>query len=221
LSVSISSRAVSKAPCKEPVEILTPEAKAAAIAELRGWNRALPRPSADRLLAHEHPIEHRFWSLHQMCCYHVTVVTESPRRWLLLLYTVPREPSVNRVSVWRKLKRLGAVLLHDAVWVLPPSPRAIEELRWLAAEIRERGGEAMLWEASLGLDLGDNDLVRQFLGQVDCLYTEILSALEDPAPDLASLSKRYQQARLQDYFHSPLGERVREALLSAGGRAER
>jgi hypothetical protein len=149
------------------------------------------------------------------------VVTTFSRQWLLLLYTVPREPSVNRVSVWRKLKRLGAVLLHDAVWVLPPSPRTAEELRWLAAEIRERGGDAMLWEATLGLDGQDDDLVRQFLAQVDSLYTEILGALEDPAADLPSLSKRFQQARLQDYFHSPLGERVREALLSAGGRAER
>lgn len=153
--------------------------------------------------------------------YDVTVDTQPSARWLLLLYTVPREPTANRVSVWRKLKRLGAILLHDAVWVLPPSPRTVEELRWLTAEIRERGGEAMLWEASLGLDGRDDDLVRQFLAQVDSLYGEILGALEDPTADLTSLSKRYQQARLQDYFHSPLGERVREALLLAGGRAER
>src|SRR5215213_12001994 len=55
--------------------------------------------------------------------YYVTVVTNSAGRWLLLIYTVPREPSANRVSIWRKLRRLGAILLHDAVWVLPRSPR--------------------------------------------------------------------------------------------------
>jgi hypothetical protein len=153
--------------------------------------------------------------------YHVTVVTSTSRRWLLLLYKVPPEPTANRVSVWRKLKRLGAILLHDAVWVLPPSPRTLEELRWLSAEIRERGGDALLWEASLHLDGHDEELVRQFLAQVDGAYTEILAALEQPDADLAALSKRYQQSRLHDYFHSPLGERVREALLSAGGRADR
>jgi hypothetical protein len=152
--------------------------------------------------------------------YYVTVVTEERRCWLLLLYSVPREPTANRVSVWRKLKRLGAILLHDAVWVLPPSPRTIEELRWLAAEIRERGGDALLWEASLGLDGQDDDLVRQFVAQVDMTYGEILGALESPEADLATLSKRYQQARRQDYFHSPLGERVRDALLATGGRAD-
>jgi hypothetical protein len=148
------------------------------------------------------------------------VVTKHSRQWLLLLYKVPPEPTANRVSVWRKLKRLGAILLHDAVWVLPPSPRTVEELRWLAAEIRERGGDAMLWEATLGLDGNDDELVRQFLVQVDSLYTEILGALDQPDADLVALSRRYQQARRQDYFHSPLGERVREALLSAGGRAD-
>jgi hypothetical protein len=146
--------------------------------------------------------------------------TAPPARWLLLLYKVPREPSVGRVSVWRKLKRLGAILLHDAVWALPPSPRTREELRWLAAEIHERGGDAMLWEASLCLDGRDDALIRQFLDQVDAVYAEILADLGHPGADLVALSKRYQQARLQDYFRSPLGERVREALLSAGGRTD-
>lgn len=141
-------------------------------------------------------------------------------RWLLLLYKVPREPTVARVSVWRKLKRLGALLLHDAVWVLPPSSRTREELQWLAAEIRERGGDAMLWEASLSSDGRNDELVGQFVAQVDAVYAEILAGLERPDADLAGLSKRYQQARLQDYFRSPLGERARQALLAAGGRAD-
>jgi DNA-binding transcriptional regulator PaaX len=148
------------------------------------------------------------------------VVTEAPRQWLLLLYKVPPEPTANRVTVWRKLKRLGALLLHDAVWILPPSPRTVEELQWLASDIRERGGDAMLWEASLCLDDHDNELVRQFLAEVDSAYTDILADLGQAGADLAALSKRYQQARLRDHFRSPLGERVRAALLSAGGRTD-
>jgi hypothetical protein len=150
--------------------------------------------------------------------YDVTVDTKTPVRWLLLLYKIPREPTAGRVSVWRKLKRLGAILLHDAVWVLPPSPRTQEEFQWLVAEIHERGGVAMLWEASLCLDGRDDELVRQFVVQVDAVYTDILAELDHPDADLAALSKRYQQVRLQDYFRSPMGERVRQALLSAGGR---
>ena len=67
--------------------------------------------------------------------------------WLLLIYKVPNEPSAARVYVWRKLKSLGALLLHDSAWVLPATARTREKLQWLTTEIIERGGEAMLWEA--------------------------------------------------------------------------
>jgi hypothetical protein len=36
--------------------------------------------------------------------------------WLLLVYKVPSEPSARRVYFWRKLKRLDALLLHDALY---------------------------------------------------------------------------------------------------------
>ena len=79
----------------------------------------------------------------------------SARDWLLFVYKVPSEPTARRVYVWRKLKRLGAVLLHDAVWLLPITGYTREQLQWLAAEINEMGGEALLWESHLlspGLD---------------------------------------------------------------------
>ena len=145
------------------------------------------------------------------------MVTHGPGRWLLLVYTVPREPSANRVSVWRKLKRLGALLLHDAVWVLPSTPRTAEQLQWLASDIRDLGGEALVWRGLLCLDGQDRALEEQFLARVDALYAEILAALAQPEPDLALLSRRYQQARAQDFFNSPLGQRAREALLAARG----
>ncbi len=140
--------------------------------------------------------------------------------WLLLLYKVPSEPSARRVSVWRKLKRLGAVLLHDAVWVLPATPRTREQFRWLAAEIAELEGGALVWEAQLTEPGQDEALVRQFLAQVEPTYTALLSELDEPDADLAALSRRYQQVRSHDYFHTELGERAREALLAAQREAQ-
>ena len=136
----------------------------------------------------------------------------------MLVYKIPREPTAGRVAVWRKLQRLGALLLHDAVWVLPPTPRNREELQWLSAEIRERGGEALLWDGSLVLDGRDDSLIERFRLQVEPIYTEILAEIEQPDADLTALSRRYQQARGQDYFSSPLGQQVRAALLAAAER---
>jgi len=137
------------------------------------------------------------------------------RTWLLLLYKVPPEPTARRVYIWRKLKRLGAILLHDAAWVLPLTPRTQEQFQWLAAEIVEMGGEALLWEASLRLSGQDEFLIDQFTAQVEQDYTKMLSELEHDDADLAALSRRYQQAQLKDYFQSETGSRVHEALMSA------
>jgi hypothetical protein len=140
--------------------------------------------------------------------------------WLLLHYKLPAEPSALRVYTWRKLKRLGAVLYQDAVWALPKDDRNLEQFQWLVAEIVEMGGEAALWEAQPAFSGNDDTLVRQFLRQVDEPYAEILKRLAKRAPDLEALSRHYQQVHQRDYFQSPLGEQVRESLLSKrGGRS--
>ena len=137
--------------------------------------------------------------------------------WVLLVYRIPREPTASRATVWRKLKRLGALLLHDAVWVLPATPWTREQFQWLAVEIGELGGEAHLWESRLLLNGQEEALVRQFQARVDATYQEILDELEREDADLVALSRKYQQVRAQDYFHSELGKHVRARLMSARG----
>lgn len=138
--------------------------------------------------------------------------------WLLLIYKVPNEPSARRVYVWRKLKGMGAILLQDSAWVLPANARTREKMQWLATEIKDmEGGNATLWEAEVVFTGQDTNLMQQFTVQVDTVYNEILIQLEREDADLAALSKQYQQARLQDYFDSTLGERVRETLISRRG----
>jgi hypothetical protein len=138
-------------------------------------------------------------------------------QWLLLHYKLPPEPSALRVYVWRKLKRLGAVLFQDAVWLLPLTPRTQEQFQWLATEIVEMGGEAALWEAHPSLAGKNESLVEQFQEQVNQGYNEILNQVGQPDPDLEALSRQYQQIRPKDYFQAPLGKQVRDALQAARG----
>jgi ChrB-like protein len=140
--------------------------------------------------------------------------------WALLVFTLPREPSAPRVAIWRKLKKLGAILLHGALWVLPAQPALLEHFRWLAAEIRESSGEALVWVAEQGLPGQDDALVEQFQVQAEMEYQAILAALDmsksgakgDTQVERASLARRYQQIRVRDYFHSPTEDIVRARL---------
>src|SRR5512141_851584 len=134
--------------------------------------------------------------------------------WLLLHYKLPTDPSALRVYIWRKLKRLGAVLLLDTIWVLPDTPRTREQFQWVAAEIDEMGGEAYFWLGQPVLSGQDEDLRRQFLAQVDESYAALLDQLQQTEPDLEHISRQYQQTRSRDYFNSELGEQVREKLLA-------
>ena len=137
--------------------------------------------------------------------------------WLLLHYKLPSKPSALRVYIWRKLKRIGALLLHEAVWVLPDLPRTAEQIQWLTAEIEERGGDAFCWRATSLLGIQEESLVQQFQEQVDAVYSDLLEQLKKSRPDVQEISRQYQQALAQDFFHSKLGRQVRDKLISTRG----
>jgi hypothetical protein len=137
--------------------------------------------------------------------------------WLLLTYTLPAEPSALRVRIWRKLKRIGALLLQDALWVLPATPRTREQYQWLAAEISELGGRALYWEAQLIMGISEETLKSQLQEQVNEGYQTLLQQIESQTDDLESIARQYQQLVERDYFHSELGQRVRQAILDARG----
>ena len=70
-----------------------------------------------------------------------------PGNWVLLSYRMPREPSTPRITIWRKLKRLGVAQLGDGLIALPGDARTREHLDWIAEEIVESGGTATVWLA--------------------------------------------------------------------------
>ncbi len=137
--------------------------------------------------------------------------------WLLLHYKLPNKPTALRVYIWRKMKRIGAILLHDSVWVLPDLPRTAEQIRWLTAEIQEMGGESHSWRAPTLLGEKDDAIKQLFNEQVDAAYAEILKRIKKSRPDLQEISRQYQQIASQDFFHSKLGQTVRKKLTIKHG----
>lgn len=148
--------------------------------------------------------------------------------WILLSSRLPREPSRLRLAAWRRLKRLGAVLLHDAIWILPDDPRTREAFEWLAEEAEEQGGSGFVWQGIALSPEQDRRLVDQFRRQADLRYAEIArsaQAIRDAVlrgrrrsarvrpPPLDSLSHALRQLRgleralrlehRRDYFRAP------------------
>jgi hypothetical protein len=78
--------------------------------------------------------------------------------WLLLVYTVPSQPTRSRALVWREIKRLGAVYLRDDVAVLPDRPFERSTFGILADRVRAIDGQATIVSCAV-LEAVAEDLV--------------------------------------------------------------
>jgi hypothetical protein len=98
-------------------------------------------------------------------------------RWLLLLHQIPRTPAYLRVKVWRRLQRLGAVSIKNAVSALPRSEERNEDLQWVMREIVAGGGDATLVEANLVQGMRDDEVEALFNQARDADYALLIDEL--------------------------------------------
>lgn len=82
--------------------------------------------------------------------------------WLLLIHQIPAKPSYFRAKIWRRLQQVGAVAIKPAVYVMPATPSAKEDFGWIAKEITDSGGEAVLVKARFLEGLSDASIISLF-----------------------------------------------------------
>src|SRR5438876_5732785 len=100
-----------------------------------------------------------------------------PHKWLLLLYGLPTRQSAERVSLWRKLKKFGALQLKNSAYVLPDQPLHFERFQWLAKQVRDDGGEATLVRAAQIEGKTNQEMARLFSNARADDYQELSNAL--------------------------------------------
>lgn len=108
--------------------------------------------------------------------------------WVLLAYRLPREPSGPRVTVWRKLRRLGAVQLVDGLVALPSTAETVEAFGWLADEVLEAGGQAWTWQAT-GSKVQDRALRQQLRDSVVEEYTALIAEARAAGDDRRTVQR--------------------------------
>jgi hypothetical protein len=123
--------------------------------------------------------------------------------WFVLSYSLPsKAQSGTRVALWRRLRRLGALTLTGGLHVLPAREEDLEAFQWLAEEVQQAKGEAVVMR------------VEQFEGLPDAALIERFRRLR--ADDYLALET--QACGLEERLRAPLKSEERSRLR---GRLER
>src|SRR6266478_1931406 len=134
---------------------------------------------------------------------------ESNAAWLLLTFTLPTRRASQRVEVWRKLQRYGAVPLGNSGYLLPNNPTNQERFEWLATAIRKYAGEASVVKVRSIDNLSTSQLIGRFAEARGREYQELIRELKKlssisprkrPSSRLSRLRARFREIAEIDFF---------------------
>jgi hypothetical protein len=149
--------------------------------------------------------------------------------WLLLLYSLPTNRNTERVAVWRRLKKMGAVQIKTSTYLLPDDPAQYEQFQWLAQQIRDYGGDSTLVRAQEIEGLTREKVVSLFNAVRDKEYLALRKALQEfisrrrksnaelAAVELERFTRQFRELRQIDFFDSARGHEVAMLLRRAEG----
>src|SRR3982074_1562136 len=144
-----------------------------------------------------------------------------PASWLLLVFTLPTARASERVGVWRKLQRYGAVALPASGYVLPNNSMNQERFEWLATSIRSSKGQAAIAHVCSFDELRNEQIEHMFnearTREYQLLERELKKFARPPnrdksEPGISRLKRRLQQIVEIDFFGSPIRARIEEAM---------
>lgn len=125
---------------------------------------------------------------------------------MLLVYRVPSEPSNNRVSVWRELKRLGVLYLQQCVCIAPAFPECLQGVAAVAARIAALGGTSNLFRVTDVEPEEEERLLAGFRRLSAKEYAEIIEECQ------TKFTKEIEFERFRQNFTYEEAEEIREDL---------
>lgn len=155
-------------------------------------------------------------------------------RWLIINYNLPTEPSRHRVSIWRALKKLGALNIQQSMWGLPSSEENYSALQKICKNIESNNGEALLMESTLFDEKHEkrvvkiynnvrNDEYMEYIGECEKFIRGLkekiskgkftYAELEEEEIQLEKLISWYKKIEIRDVFNSSGMKEAKEMLI--------
>jgi len=151
--------------------------------------------------------------------------------WVVFSYSLPSKASSSpRVALWRRLQRLGAITPKAGVYVLPDRDECVEAFQWLAQEVQQAKGEAVVMRVERFEGLTDPQIIELFRDSCRKKYSEIELEAENLEKALRTtkksknnsgilerlekLQKKYTEVSQVDFFESSEGAGVAGQIRS-------
>jgi uncharacterized protein YdbL (DUF1318 family) len=168
------------------------------------------------------------------------VVVPRRERFLLVSASTAGARPATRVRVWRKLRSLGALYLHQSVCLLPDRKPVRRQVQRLLASVRADGGTARSLTVTVDDEAEYAGLVAEFNAERDAEYAEVVerapqllaeletetargratyAEVEESEADLERFDKWLAKIAARDYFAAGGGLAARQAVecCRAGG----
>jgi hypothetical protein len=156
------------------------------------------------------------------------------RRWLVISYNLPTEPSRHRVSVWRALRKLGVINIQQSMWVLPYNEENYASLVKISEEIEQNNGDSLLMDCVFfdkkheeriitAFNLVRDEEYREFTGECSKYLKELekeikiekftFAELEEEEEERNKLISWHEKIAARDVFLAPEGKRANDILV--------
>jgi len=154
--------------------------------------------------------------------------------WLLFTYWLPAEPSRKRVFVWRQLKKIGALSVEGAGWLVPHTEPLWTKMTDIMHIVEEMGGTTNLYIATHFSEAQEQRTIARFQQEREREYAEIIKEchktlrhiererqerqfnfeeVEELEGDLGKINRWFSEAKERD-FGEAAGRKEVEGLIS-------
>lgn len=155
------------------------------------------------------------------------------RKWIVLNYNLPTEPSRLRVATWRGLKKLGAVNIQQSMWILGYNEENYSALQKISQNIESNKGEALLMESVFFEEKHEEKIIsffnnirneeyKEYIDECEKYLKELekeisiekftFAELEEEEEELQKLISWYDKIETRDIFHSSEGNTAKKSL---------
>ncbi|MGW6195540.1 Chromate resistance protein ChrB [Kribbella sp. NPDC055110] len=150
-------------------------------------------------------------------------------RWLLISVTTGSDASL-RVHVWRQLRKLGAVYLHNSVCLLPEVGQVPQTVHRLVARVNSSGGKARVLHTELVDPAEEALVIAEQRADRDVEYGEVLERVPAFLSEIAKETERKRatyaeveesEADLERFERWMASIEARDYFAAAGGQAAR